>query len=288
MVPTSTRSGQSPPPPMKGSRPASGARTGLAGYRPRRESHGLRCCCGTTLNGNQVRLRLPPQAAPADGRPKGMDAPMLNRAKRAMRRGRSTPPRGHAGRPPDAPRLSMKRPGDPPVTALIQPSRRPEATPGRHDPSACRERRDDTHGRRTSNVLSCRHATSPGSGHTGYSTTNVTAQQGYWRSDGAPTLRIPIPKRMGSATTAPDGDAAAFPLVRACVEPPAGIEPATPSLPWIVGPFGGQRGTSLRSTELQVTGLINGREMGCCEAVRGAAAGKSLARSPVGCPVVAA
>jgi hypothetical protein len=66
------------------------------------------------------------------------------------------------------------------------------------------------------------------------------------------------------------------------VEPPAGIEPATPSLPSMVGPFGGQRGTSLRSIELQVAGLIDDREMGCCEAVYGAAAGKSLARSPVG------
>ena len=72
-----------------------------------------------------------------------------------------------------------------------------------------------------------------------------------------------------------------------CVEPPAGIEPATPSLPSMVGPFGVQRGTSLRSTEPQVTGPVEHREMGCCEAVCGAAAGKSLARIQVGCPVVA-
>jgi hypothetical protein len=97
----------------------------------------------------------------------------------------------------------------------------------------------------------------------------------------------PIPLRMRSATTALDGDSPAFPLVRACVEPPAGIEPATPSLPSMVGPFGGQRGTSLRSTEPQVAGRIEDREMGCCEAVCGAAAGKSLARIQVGCPVVA-
>jgi hypothetical protein len=31
-----------------------------------------------------------------------------------------------------------------------------------------------------------------------------------------------------------------------------------------------------------VAGLIDDREMGCCEAACGAAAGKSLARSPVG------
>ena len=37
---------------------------------------------------------------------------------------------------------------------------------------------------------------------------------------------------MGSAPTAPDGDSPAFALVRACVEPPGGIEPPTPSLPW--------------------------------------------------------
>jgi hypothetical protein len=32
-----------------------------------------------------------------------------------------------------------------------------------------------------------------------------------------------------------DGDSPAFPLVRALLEPPAGMEPATPSLPWIGG-----------------------------------------------------
>jgi hypothetical protein len=72
-----------------------------------------------------------------------------------------------------------------------------------------------------------------------------------------------------------------FALVSLGVEPPAGIEPATPSLPSMVGPFGGQRGTSLRSIELQVAGLIEDREMGCCEAVCGAAAGKSLARMQI-------
>jgi hypothetical protein len=65
------------------------------------------------------------------------------------------------------------------------------------------------------------------------------------------------------------------------VEPPAGIEPATPSLPSMVGPFGEQRGTSLRSTEPQVASLIGDREMGYGEAVCGAAAGKSLARMQI-------
>jgi hypothetical protein len=87
-------------------------------------------------------------------------------------------------------------------------------------------------GRGTSNVLSYRYATGSESAHTGYSTTNVAAQQGYERSDGTLTRRIPIPRWMWSATTAPIGDSPAFALVRACVEPPAGIEPATPSLPW--------------------------------------------------------
>ena len=36
----------------------------------------LACSDGITLRGNQARLRLPPQAAPAGGRPEGADAPM--------------------------------------------------------------------------------------------------------------------------------------------------------------------------------------------------------------------
>jgi hypothetical protein len=40
---------------------------------------------------------------------------------------------------------------------------------------------------------------------------------------------------MWSATTAPGGDSPAFALVSLGVEPPAGIEPATPSLPCISG-----------------------------------------------------
>ena len=35
-----------------------------------------RCSYRTTLCGNQVRLGLPPKAAPAEGRPEGTDAPM--------------------------------------------------------------------------------------------------------------------------------------------------------------------------------------------------------------------
>jgi hypothetical protein len=45
-------------------------------------------------------------------------------------------------------------------------------------------------GRGTSNVLSYRYASSPESGHAGYSTTNVASQQGYELYDSALTLRI--------------------------------------------------------------------------------------------------
>jgi hypothetical protein len=121
-------------------------------------------------------------------------------------------------------------------------------------------------------------------------TTEPEALIGYAFSPGAGRFRVwtgtdhphqPHPHKIESEA------GPGFALVSLGVEPPAGIEPATPSLPSMVGPFGGQRGTSLRSLELQVAGLIDDREMGCGEAACGTAAGKSLARSPVGCPVVA-
>jgi hypothetical protein len=180
---------------------------------------------------------MPPQAA------RTADPPRARMADASIARsaphGAATPlPRGGIqprtlrthGRP------SMKRPGDPPVTALINRTAHQKPRPGRQDPLRLPANADTTHGPRISNVLSYRYATSPESSQTEYSTTIVAAQQGYWRSDGARTLRIPIPLRMWSATTAPDGDSPAFPLVTAYVEPPAGIEPATPSLPWIGGP----------------------------------------------------
>jgi hypothetical protein len=58
-----------------------------------------------TLGANRVRLRLPPQAAPAKGRPKARTRRCINRAKRTMRRGRSTPPEG----PSQAPELGAPR-----------------------------------------------------------------------------------------------------------------------------------------------------------------------------------
>jgi hypothetical protein len=46
-----------------------------------------------TQSGNQGRLRWPPQAARAAGPPRTRTGRRINRAKRTMRRGRSTPPR---------------------------------------------------------------------------------------------------------------------------------------------------------------------------------------------------
>jgi hypothetical protein len=81
---------------------------------------------------------------------------------------------------PDPPRPFMKRPGDPFVAAMIQPSGPPEshARVGVTLPPAAsvgtglisREVRD---------VLSYRYATRPDSGHTGCSTTKIAAQHGY-------------------------------------------------------------------------------------------------------------
>jgi hypothetical protein len=76
-------------------------------------------------------------------------------------------------------RPSMKRPGDPPVTATIQPSGPPEATPRSAYPSACCEHEYDTMGRGISNVLSYRDATSLNLSHTGYSKTKVAGQDVY-------------------------------------------------------------------------------------------------------------
>jgi len=64
---------------------------------------------------------LPPKAAPAEGpplRPRRADASTREAHYTARPR---TPPRGHTARTLGTHRrLSMKRPGDPPVTALIQ------------------------------------------------------------------------------------------------------------------------------------------------------------------------
>ena len=136
-----------------------------------------------TLGGNQVRhgcRRRPARARPLHS-PQGHTTRTL---------------RTHG-------QLSMKRPAIP-STAMIQPSRTPRShARGRRPalPPAASAGTTLT-GRGTSNVLSYRYATRPDSSHTGYLETNVAAQQGYWRSGGSLTFRIPIPLRMWSA---PDG-----------------------------------------------------------------------------------
>jgi hypothetical protein len=63
--------------------------------------HGTARSCPITLSGYQGRLRLPPQAARTKGPPKNAAAPIINRAKRTARPGRSTPPEAvatYAGR----------------------------------------------------------------------------------------------------------------------------------------------------------------------------------------------
>ena len=54
----------------------------------------IRCPYRATLRGDQARLRLPPKAARTAGPPRTGRAAWINRAKRSLRRGRSTPPRG--------------------------------------------------------------------------------------------------------------------------------------------------------------------------------------------------
>ena len=164
--------------------------------------------------------------------PRGLATPPS--AKRTTRRGRSTPPRGHTA--PDAPnpRATVHEATRRSTCHGLDPTERPTRSHARvgMTPLPAASAGTTLMGRGTSNVLSYRYATSPESGHTGYSTTKVAGQQGYERSDGALTLRIPFQCGCESTARAPDGDLPAFPLVSLGVEPPAGIEPATPSLPW--------------------------------------------------------
>jgi hypothetical protein len=88
--------------------------------------------------------------------------------------------------------------------------------------------------------------------------------------------------RMWSAPTAPDGDSPAFPLVRASVEPPAGIEPATPSLPSMRGGFTTPCSPSRTHTIAQVRGAAGSWVVGRREVARSAVSGKSLARDQHG------
>jgi hypothetical protein len=69
-----------------------------------------------------------------------------------------------------------------------------------------------------------------------------------------------------------------FALVIALVEPPAGIEPATPSLPSMRAWFTTPRMTSRAHTTGQVKGPAEGCAVGRGEAVCGVVSGKFLAR----------
>ena len=74
---------------------------------------------------------MPPQAARTVDPPRTRPRRRINRAKRATRPGPLHSPEGHTA--PDAPnpRATVhEATGDPPVTALIQPSGPPEVTAG--------------------------------------------------------------------------------------------------------------------------------------------------------------
>jgi hypothetical protein len=64
------------------------------------------CAHSITLRGNQARLRLPPKAARAVRSPRTRPRRCINRAKRTLRRGRTTPPSGGmtSTNPPREPR----------------------------------------------------------------------------------------------------------------------------------------------------------------------------------------
>jgi hypothetical protein len=103
--------------------------------------------------------------------------------------------------------------------------------PGRHDPCTCREQRYDVRGPRDPvmcSVTAMRPAQNRAYRILHSQSCCSAGLLALWRRADP---SHPIPMRMWSATTATDGDSPAFALVRACIEPPAGIEPATPSLP---------------------------------------------------------
>jgi hypothetical protein len=127
------------------------------------------------------------------------------------------------------------------------------------------------------NVLSYRHAPSPESSHARYSMTKALVSRAIGAQRRADPSH-PIPLRMWPAARARDGDSLAFLLVRACMEPPAGIEPATPSLPsmrrWSTTPCD----TARVHTTAQVRGAINGSVVGRDEVACSTVFGKFLAR----------
>ena len=133
--------------------------------------------------------------------------------------------------PTAAPRPSMKRAGIP--CHGLGPTERPtqQPRPGRHDPSACRE-----HGYGTPTPRGQGYAQKTLCDQPSIEPYQILHDQRYCSvgllaPNGARNRAAPIQLRMGLAIMAPDGDSPAFPLVIGLVEPPAGIEPATSSLP---------------------------------------------------------
>ena len=156
---------------------------------PRRQASGRPGRAAPPGVATRPGLRLPPQAARTEGPPRTRPRRSINRAKHTTRPGRSIPPRGIQprtvrthGRP------SMKRPAIP--CHGLDPTERPARSHGRVamtlPPAASAG--TGLMRRGTRNVLSHRYATSPESSRTGYSTTKVPAQHGYWRSYGALTF----------------------------------------------------------------------------------------------------
>jgi hypothetical protein len=104
-----------------------------------------------------------------------------------------------------------------------------------------------------------------------------TAPKQYGYSDRIPTWDVLSGRQLPHRTRR----RRAFRLVSLDVEPPAGIEPATPSLPSMVGPLRAQGDPLLDFTTPQVTKTIGDRVVWYREAVCGAAAGKSLAHMQI-------
>jgi hypothetical protein len=159
--------------------------------------------------------------APTSGRPEGAAAP--ESIARSAPPGAAAPlPRGgHTA--PDAPNPqgpSVKRRGDTPGTALIQPSshQKPHPVGMTLLPAASAVQHSEAEGPVMCSVTARQPAR--------FAPYRIIHSQSCWsagllalwrRAD----LSHAIPIRMWPATTAPDGDSPAFRLVRAYVEPPA-------------------------------------------------------------------
>jgi hypothetical protein len=107
-----------------------------------------------------------------------------------------------------------------------------------------------------------------------------TSTEGNWQSDRIPTRNGFSGRQMPHPTPLRP----AYPLVAAYVEPSAGIEPATPSLPSMRGGFTTPCGTTRDYTTAQVRGAVDKcfvrRGEVACSAVSGKSLARSLARTP--------